>query len=374
MSAAVEISLAVKNNRNYPLELNIMGSPVNPRDTSNAYTEYRYDFSSFNFTNENYVQILYKRVGDVQYSTFTAQLQSPTLQAIVIALNQLGIGYFNLYTEGSNTFIGTNNDNYVFGGVNVYNVSQGILNPAALYDFNINSYNNASSSVGDLTGDGYNGTTVQGTGVGTPIILGDFPYVPPPPLGYLNMPSQSTGNQYAVLLPDTFKFAGTSPYTIMAWINSSNTTFLTDAFQGIVAAEGRNPARIGYSFDLVFNGGEYYFMHERWQGSTNASDVVNLIFGVNVADTFTPNTWYFVMVGYDGTNMYLSLYANGVRYDNQTITTTSLDTDAAWGAFIGLRYNNWFNGEIGFVSIYNKWTTTAEFDNIYNNTKTNYGY
>ena len=121
MSAAVEISLAVKNNRNYPLELNIMGSPVNPRDTSNAYTEYRYDFSSFNFTNENYVQILYKRVGDVQYSIFTAQLQSPTLQAIVIALNQLGIGYFNLYTEGSNTFIGTNNDNYVFGGVNVYN-------------------------------------------------------------------------------------------------------------------------------------------------------------------------------------------------------------------------------------------------------------
>ena len=54
MSAAVEISLAVNNNRNYPLELNIMGSPVNPRDTSNAYTQYL----PHNFNHQRYKLLL----------------------------------------------------------------------------------------------------------------------------------------------------------------------------------------------------------------------------------------------------------------------------------------------------------------------------
>ena len=42
------------------------------------------------------------------------------IQAVVNALNNLGIGYFNSYIELGQTFIGTYNDNYTFGQLNIY--------------------------------------------------------------------------------------------------------------------------------------------------------------------------------------------------------------------------------------------------------------
>lgn len=117
----IDISLNVRNNTNYPQQINVMGNPTNLLDTSNATTEYRWDLTGFTITFENYVSVQYKRNTDLTFETFSWQLDGTNLNSIVVALNNLGIGYFNLYDELGNTYIGTYNQNYAFGDLNVYN-------------------------------------------------------------------------------------------------------------------------------------------------------------------------------------------------------------------------------------------------------------
>jgi len=128
MFSSVNLSLNIQNNVNYPVQINVLGNPYNLLDTSNAKTEYRWDFTSFTFTNQNQIIIQYKQNSETSYTTYSGQLGSQTLQAIVDILNNLGIGFFNLYTELGNTYIGTYNDNYTFGQLNVFS-SLGIVNP-----------------------------------------------------------------------------------------------------------------------------------------------------------------------------------------------------------------------------------------------------
>ena len=117
----LDISLNVRNNTNYPQQINVMGNPSNLLDTANATTEYRYDLTGFTITNETSISIPYRRIGDPTFFTFTFDLEGTQLNSIVIALNNLGIGYFNLYDELGNTYIGTYNQQYEFGNLNVYN-------------------------------------------------------------------------------------------------------------------------------------------------------------------------------------------------------------------------------------------------------------
>ena len=128
MFSSVDLNLTVQNNVNYPVQINVLGNPYNLLDTSNATTEYRWDFTSFTFTGENEIVIQYKLNSEASFTTYSGQLGSQTLQAIVDVLNNLGIGNFNLYTETGSTYIGTYNDNYTFGQLVVYN-SLGIINP-----------------------------------------------------------------------------------------------------------------------------------------------------------------------------------------------------------------------------------------------------
>lgn len=121
MPSEFDISLNIRNNRNYAQTFNGMGGIVNPLDTSNAKTEYRYNITTFNFTDENTVTIYYKAVGQSVFSSFTADLPSQNPEGLVIALNGLGIGFFNTYVELGQTFLGTYNENYIFGSLDVYN-------------------------------------------------------------------------------------------------------------------------------------------------------------------------------------------------------------------------------------------------------------
>ena len=128
MFSSVDLSLNIQNNVNYPVQINVLGNPYNLLDTSNATTEYRWDFTSFTFTNQNQIIIQYKLNSETSFTTYSGQLGNQTLQAIVDVLNNLNIGYFNLYTQGLNTYIGTYNDNYTFGQMNVFS-SLGSVNP-----------------------------------------------------------------------------------------------------------------------------------------------------------------------------------------------------------------------------------------------------
>jgi uncharacterized delta-60 repeat protein len=120
MFADIDISLNIQSNVNYTTTANILGSSINLLDTSNATTEYRWNVTSFSFTNENSVSVQYKINGASSFSTFDAGIGSQSFQSVVDALNTLGIGTFNTYTELGQVYIGTYNQNYAFGNLNIY--------------------------------------------------------------------------------------------------------------------------------------------------------------------------------------------------------------------------------------------------------------
>ena len=371
----LDISLNIRNNTNYPQPIDIMGNPANPRDTVNATTEYRWTVTTFVFTNESAIALQYRSINSPTFSTFTFDLATQSLQGVVDALNQLGIGFFNLYTELGQTYIGSYNQNFVFGQLNVYSNNPANPNPIILFDFDqTGNYNNADTSVADLSGSGNNGTPVLGAGIGTPTTLSYFQTQLVEPKGILQIPSVSTGTQYSVLLPDVAKFAGTAPYTLMAWFTNTDTTFFQDPYQGIITAEGRNPLAIGYDFIIQKVGAVYSMVHTRFDLSTGVGYYTSMDFGSSIAPAFVANAYYFAMAGFDGNTMYLSIYANGVRYDSTLANSVGLDVSPLWGAFIGLRYNNWLNGNIGYAAIYDQYVGYSAFDTVYNATKSRYGY
>lgn len=115
--AEVDISINIKSNRGYTQTANLMGNPYNLLDTSNAATEYKWDLTGFVFSTETYVTLEYRDVNVPSFSLFTQDLAAQSLDAVVNALNLLGIGFFNHYTTGGQTFIATSNDAYVFGNL-----------------------------------------------------------------------------------------------------------------------------------------------------------------------------------------------------------------------------------------------------------------
>jgi hypothetical protein len=114
-----EISLNIRNNRPYPQKISVLGSPVNPLDTSNALTEYRWNISSFVATASDILTLQYRNKNSAIFSTFTFSLSNPSGQQLANALNQLGIGYFNYYTELGQNYLSTNNDDYVFSDLGI---------------------------------------------------------------------------------------------------------------------------------------------------------------------------------------------------------------------------------------------------------------
>jgi hypothetical protein len=120
--AELNITLSITNNRDYTQSTSVMGNETNLLDTSNARTEYRYDITGFTFTDENTVSIQYRATGSSEpYNLFTSELAGFDNQAIVDSLNLLGIGFFNLYTELGETYIGTYNETTEFADLNVFN-------------------------------------------------------------------------------------------------------------------------------------------------------------------------------------------------------------------------------------------------------------
>jgi len=117
--SVVSITLNITNNRTYPQNINVLGSTINPLDTANALTEYRWDITAFAPTSSDSLQLLYKAKGASAFKTYRYELENATNDSLIVALNLLGIGYFNFYTELGNSYISTNNDNYEFGQLSI---------------------------------------------------------------------------------------------------------------------------------------------------------------------------------------------------------------------------------------------------------------
>jgi hypothetical protein len=115
----VDVSLRIRNLRNYAQTVNVMGNPYNLLDTANAQTEYRWNITGFVFTTEDTVTLEWKGVNEATYNLYTSILGSQTIEAVITSLNGLGIGYFYTYIDAGLTFISTNNDNYAFNDLSI---------------------------------------------------------------------------------------------------------------------------------------------------------------------------------------------------------------------------------------------------------------
>ena len=129
------ITLKLQSNVSYPYTINILGNPYNPLDTTNATTEYRWDITSFTFGTENAITLQYQVNGATSFSVYNSDLSVASADSVVIALNLLGIGYFNTYTELGLTYIGTYNDNYTFGQLNIYDSTTTEVNYYVVQNF-----------------------------------------------------------------------------------------------------------------------------------------------------------------------------------------------------------------------------------------------
>lgn len=150
------VTLNIQNNLSYPTTISILGNPYNLRDTSNAKTEYRWNITALTFTNENTLTLEYKLNGATSFSVFTSGLNSANIQAVINALNNLGIGFFNTYVSGGQTFISTYNDQYAYGQLNIYStlpsLSYSVNMPTFPSGFRICDANNNPPFLVNLTG------------------------------------------------------------------------------------------------------------------------------------------------------------------------------------------------------------------------------
>jgi len=218
MLSQVDITLHIRNNREYPQQMNILGNPYNPLDTANAKTEYQYNLTGFIITNENTVSLQYKAKSDPAYQTFIQSLTATNFEGVVAALNLLGIGYFNYYTAAGQLYITTNNDNYVFGSLNIYNPSAPPppVSPVISYDFNTGSGGDNNINVNAV-----------------PVVS-----IPNP---------ASTGAQFDVANGDTIDFFGTTS-SMVGYVEVYNVTTSTSLYSFSLA---NSP--FSYSFVVAAN-------------------------------------------------------------------------------------------------------------------------
>ena len=119
--ACVSITLNIRNNKTYPIRINVLGSPYNPLDTTNAKTEYRWDITAFTPSNDDTLTLEYKQYGAAVFSTYTSQIYNTNIDGIIAALDGLGIGYFQSYTELGQLYLSTFNDTVEFGLLTISN-------------------------------------------------------------------------------------------------------------------------------------------------------------------------------------------------------------------------------------------------------------
>lgn len=234
------------------------------------------------------------------------------------------------------------------------------------FDFSVNSkYSNSGTAIDDLSSYNWDGTFVTGTGNGTPTTIDQYTSTFP---GYMTIPGDSA--QKAIRLNDNMKFPGTSNYTVITWFYVSA---FSSSFPGIVAAEGRvGSTPIGYSLYLR-SSPDFSIIHTRYNGTSGTGGINILTWGSGSIPAFAYNTWYMSAIRFDGSTMNLRLYAGGSPYSNSASFPYPLSTSTDWSAFIGLRYNNWFNGRIGYYCVYGSTLTEGMLDTIFAATRGRYG-
>lgn len=154
-------------------------------------------------------------------------------------------------------------------------------------------------------------------------------------------------------------FSLLAPLTICAWINKSANV----AWSSIIDRYGSETLdSVSLGFDNT-NGQKLMYMFN----ATSATNWSNKVYGNSVIGT---NIWYHVAVSASESSA--TFYVNGVSDG-----TSAISQVAQTGNFyLGLNLpggDEYFNGQIGYVQIYNIALTAAEMSQNFNATRGRYG-
>lgn len=237
--------------------------------------------------------------------------------------------------------------------------------PSVLHDLGLsNRFPTSSSSIIDTSGNGRTANFVTGTGLGSSVNVTGYTTSFPG-----NIATQ-TSSQYSIRLDNITKYDGNTSFTWLAWFKVSS---FSSSYNGIIACEGRSGSTpIGHSL-YITNVGGYSVVYQRWNGTSGSNNTLTIPFPTG---TFALNTWYMVMIGYgsDGTYVNYIKQANAGLFQGSTgsFVSTSVTTSPGWACFAGLRYNNWLDGNIGYVACYGSKLSGINFEDIFWRTRDRY--
>lgn len=275
-------------------------------------------------------------------ATITAGNTSTYVNVLTNAASTSGQVYFYLYL--SNPVNATPTNHYPSGTI--------LANPLAAWEMEQTSWTGSSAEVIDVTGNGYDGTAVNG-----PDTEGTLSAITGSP-GTCRYGVFDGNNDY-VALPGFPNL--TTSFTITAWIKPN----VINKDQRIFADDQNNSGGYAFSLGDPGNGRLRFF-------SRNVSPV-SLDSGVVIS----AGSWYHVAVVHNVTNKTRQIFVNGVAVTTAQTYTGTWGSDAGTAA-IGGETNgagseatsNWrFNGSIDEVRVYNNALDSTAITNIKNLTR-----
>lgn len=165
----------------------------------------------------------------------------------------------------------------------------------------------------------------------------------------------SASNQY-VDLGNNFRFLPTDHFSISAWVFVTSFANFPVIFGNEAAASG------GFDFFFLTNGG----LDLQW--ASHAGGEIE----VQTTSTFLLNTWYHVVLTYNGSNNAsgVAIYVNGASISLNVVHNTALSTPIGYGGPTRIGNDNvaqLFDGYIDEVSVWNTALSSGQVSALYNN-------
>ena len=214
------------------------------------------------------------------------------------------------------------------------------------------SYPGSGTTWTDLSGNGNNGTLVNGVGYsnGALVFDGVNDYVT------CNPKNSTTNGLY---------FGGATSISVSAWVKNNTTNTFNNfvMYEDIVNGNGVEPVRLATRGHVGDNTASF---------SIAQSDSSNSA----ISNTILNDTDYYHLTGTFGGG-YVKIYVNGI-FESQTSLSGSMDvpisgTSARWTIGSGeLDSSRFLNGNIAQVSIYNRALTAEEIQQNFNATKSRF--
>lgn len=199
-----------------------------------------------------------------------------------------------------------------------------------------------TGNANDLSGNGNNGTNNGAT-----LTTDRF--------GNLNKAYDFDGVSQFIEIPSNAGLRVSNFYSISVWISSDIWSFNAPLDEhAIVSKIANGNWNGGYE---IYSGGNGFILHTGRIGS-------NFLIS---SGSYLINTWYFITVTFDGTNV--RLFINGILVDsiNKVGSLETSNVPLRFGRRGGAGdYNNWFNGKIDDIGIWNRALTQQEITNLYN--------